>query len=103
MTPTITTSERSFFLSPQVPSPATLTASLCGTVVTMTIKSSVGTQKYAHDYGSEAKSFGSGTGLGTFGPVTLDNYMSKVGRKCALDADTVMIGRPSLADPTTAK
>jgi len=92
-----------FTLDAPVPSPATLTASLCGTVVTMTIKSSAKTQKYAHDYGSEASGFGAGAGLGTYGPVALDNYVSKPSKNCTLDADTVMIKGPGLADPTKAK
>lgn len=92
-----------FALSSPVPSPATLQASLCGSVVTMTIKSAAKTQKYSYDYGSEAESFGSGGGLGTYGPVELDNYKSGPSKKCGLDADTVMIKGPSGIDPTKLK
>lgn len=92
-----------FALTSPVPSPATLQVTLCGTVAKMTIKSSAKTQKYAYDYGADGNSFGTGAGLGTFGNVTLDNYQSKPGGRCTLDADTVMIKGPGLADPTKAK
>jgi hypothetical protein len=48
---------------------------LCGTVATMKIKSSAGTQKYSYDYGS-SYNFGTGGGLGTYGNISLDNYKS---------------------------
>ena len=62
-----------FLLNSPVPSPATLTVSLCGTKAIMKIKSSAGTQKYRFDYGA---SFGTGAGLGTYGEVSLDTYKS---------------------------
>lgn len=70
-----------FALNSTVPSPATLSVSLCGTVATMKIKSSAGTQKYSYDYGS-SYTFGTGGGLGTYGNVSLDNYKSGAA-KCA--------------------
>ena len=63
-----------FALDAPVPSPARLTVSLCGTVATMTIRSSAGKQKYSYDYGTN---FGTGGGLGTYGAISLDNYRSK--------------------------
>ena len=72
----------SFFqLNSPVPSPATMTVSLCGTVATLKIKSAAGKQTYTYDYGT---SFGTGGGLGTYGLISLDNYKSKAGG-CALD------------------
>jgi hypothetical protein len=62
-----------FSLDAPMASPATLTASLNGSVATMTIKSSSGTQSYQYDYGT---GFGTGGGLGTYGAVSLDNYKS---------------------------
>ena len=62
-----------FTLSSEVPSPAKLSVSFCGTVATMTIESSAPTQVYNFDYGT---TFGAGGGLGTFGSVALDNYRS---------------------------
>jgi hypothetical protein len=64
-----------FQLTSTVPSPATLSVSLCGTVATMKIKSSAGMQKYSYDYGS-SYNFGTGGGLGTYGNISLDNYKS---------------------------
>jgi hypothetical protein len=63
-----------FALDSEIPSPATLSVSICGTVATMKIKSSAKTQVYSYDYGT---SFGTGGGLGTYGSVALDNYVSK--------------------------
>ena len=62
-----------FALTSEVPSPARLLVSFCGTVATMTIESSAPTQVYNFDYGT---TFGAGGGLGTFGSVALDNYRS---------------------------
>ena len=76
-----------FALDSEVPSPATLSVSFCGTVATMKIKSSAGTQTYKYDYGT---SFGTGGGLGTYGSVALDNYVSKPGG-CAQDTAGVWI------------
>ena len=64
-----------FQLNSTVPSPARMTVSLCGTVATLKIKSSAGTQSYTYDYGS-SYSFGTGGGLGTYGNISLDNYSS---------------------------
>jgi hypothetical protein len=74
-----------FGLNSTVPSPATLSVSLCGTVATMKIKSSAGTQKYSYDYGS-GYSFGTGGGLGTYGNISLDNYKSGTAT-CTKDAE----------------
>jgi hypothetical protein len=76
-----------FTLSSEVPSPAKLTVSFCGTVATMKIQSSAPTQVYNFDYGA---SFGTGGGLGTFGSVALDNYKSKAGG-CAIDQRGIWI------------
>jgi hypothetical protein len=70
-----------FQLNSPVPSPATMTVSLCGTVATLKIKSAAGKQTYTYDYGA---SFGTGGGLGTYGLISLDNYKSKAGG-CAAD------------------
>lgn len=71
-----------FQLDAPVRTPAVLSVSFCGTVATMKIKSVDGVQKYTHDYG---KVFGEGGGLGTYGPVSLDNYKSTAGG-CKADA-----------------
>jgi hypothetical protein len=65
-----------FALDSEIPSPATISVTFCGTVATMKIKSSAPTQTYSYDYGA---SFGSGGGLGTYGSVAIDNYVSKAG------------------------
>ena len=70
-----------FALTSEVPSPARLSVSFCGTVATMTITSAAPTQVYNFDYGA---SFGTGGGLGTYGSVALDNYQSKPGG-CSFD------------------
>ena len=53
-------------------SPATMTVSLFASVAVLTVKSASGTQVYTHDYGA----FLVGTGVGTFGAVSLDNFTS---------------------------
>ncbi|MGM9487076.1 hypothetical protein [Ideonella sp. YS5] len=63
-----------FTLDAPMASPATLKVVLTGNVATMTIKSSSGTQVYQFDYG---QNFGTGGGLGTFGPISLDNFKSR--------------------------
>jgi hypothetical protein len=63
-----------FTLDAPMASPATLKVTFSGTVATMSIKSSTGTQRYQYDYGT---TFGSGAGLGTYGPISLDNFKSK--------------------------
>jgi hypothetical protein len=83
-----------FSLNTPVPSPATLTVSFCGTVATMTIRSSAGRQKYTYDYGT---TFGTGGGLGTYGPVSLDDYKSKPGG-CADAGDAVVIKASNATD-----
>ncbi|HEY3777126.1 MAG TPA: hypothetical protein VGL35_03635 [Rhizomicrobium sp.] len=88
-----------FTLTSEVPSPAKLTVSFCGTVATMKIKSAAGTQKYTYDYGT---SFGTGGGLGTYGSVSLDNYKSKVGG-CAFDPEATVIKRSNARDLSLAK
>lgn len=89
-----------FQLNSTVPSPAKLTVSFCGTTAKMTIKSSAGTQKYTYDYGA---TFGNGGGLGTYGPIALDNYRSKAGSDCAPDPEAIPITRSNAKDPTLAK
>ena len=76
-----------FALTSEVPSPARLLVSFCGTVATMTIESSAPTQVYNFDYGA---SFGTGGGLGTYGSVSLDNYQSKPGG-CSFDRRGIWI------------
>lgn len=70
-----------FALDTPAPSPAKMTVSLCGSVATLTVKSSAGTQKYSYDYGT---SFGTGGGLGTYGQISLDDYKSG-SAKCKAD------------------
>jgi hypothetical protein len=62
-----------FTLSSPVPSPAILDVFFCGTKATMRITSAAGVQTYTNDYGAK---FGAGGGLGTYGSVGLDNYVS---------------------------
>ncbi len=80
-----------FALDSEVPSPATLSVTFCGTVATMKIKSSAATQTYKYDYGT---SFGTGGGLGTYGSVALDNYVSKPAG-CAQETGGVWIKKGS--------
>ena len=65
-----------FQLNAPVASPASVSLSFCGTVATLKISSSSGKQKYTYDCGT---SFGGGGGLGTYGNISLDNYVSKPG------------------------
>jgi hypothetical protein len=83
-----------FFLDTEVPSPAKLTVSFCGTVATMTIRSSAKKQTYTYDYGT---TFGTGGGLGTYGAVALDDYKSKPGG-CTDAADAVVIRQSNAKD-----
>jgi hypothetical protein len=76
-----------FALTSEVPSPATLSVSFCGTVATMKIRSAVHTQVYNYDYGA---TFHTGGGLGTYGSVALDNYKSSPGG-CALSERGIWI------------
>jgi hypothetical protein len=62
-----------FALSNPVPSPAILDVFFCGTTATMRITSAAGVQIYTNNYGT---TYGIGTGLGTFGSVGLDNFVS---------------------------
>ena len=52
---------------------ASISASLVGTVATLTIDSGIADATYTYDYGSRTI-FGSGVGLGIFGPARLDNF-----------------------------
>jgi hypothetical protein len=89
-----------FALSSEIPSPATLSVTFCGTVAKMVIKSAAKTQKYTYDYGT---TFPTGAGLGTYGDVALDNYKSK-GESCTFDTDAVFIKKGSgIKDPSLAK
>lgn len=63
-----------FTLDAPMASPATVKVTFSGTVATMSIYSPSGTQSYQYDYGM---TFGTGGGLGTYGPVSLDNFKSK--------------------------
>ncbi len=89
-----------FGLTSEVPSPATISLSFCGTVAKLTIKSSAPTQTYTYDYGT---SFGTGGGLGTYGEVALDNYKSKGTSDCAPDKDAIRITHSDAVDPTLRK
>ncbi|MGA8492313.1 MAG: hypothetical protein WB711_17940 [Terriglobales bacterium] len=62
-----------FALSSTVPSPAILDVFNCGTATIMRITSAAGVQTYSNNYG---KTFGTGAGLGTYGSVGLDNFIS---------------------------
>ncbi len=62
-----------FTLASTVPSPAILDVFFCGTTAVMRITSAAGVQTYTNNYGS---TFGPGGGLGTYGSVRLDNYIS---------------------------
>jgi hypothetical protein len=90
-----------FSLSSEVPSPATITLSFCGTVATLKITSSAKPQVYNYDYGT---TFGTGGGLGTYGSVALDNYKSRAGG-CALHERGIMIkhGASTVRDLSQAK
>jgi len=89
-----------FTLNSPVPSPATMSVSVCGTVATLKIKSAAGTQKYNYDYGT---SVGTGGGLGTYGLISLDNYKSSTA-KCAeaVDGGRTITGS-NAKDPSLAK
>lgn len=53
-----------------------MTASLVGSLATLTITGGSGTQTFTHDYG--AASFGSGVGVGVYGNARLDNFSTDV-------------------------
>lgn len=89
-----------FALNSPVPSPAVLTVSMCGSVAKMTIKSSAGTQKYTHDYGT---SFGAGGGLGTYSGIALDDYKSKPTKNCTADGDMSIITHSTATDRSLRK
>ncbi len=80
-----------FTLSSPVPSPAILDVFFCGTTATMRITSAAGVQVYTENYGA---SVGTGGGLGTYGSVSMDNY---VGFKS--DCADVPAGVPARAMP----
>ena len=61
-----------FTLSSPIPSPAVVDVFFCGTVATLRITSAAGVQVYTNDYGT---TFGAGGGLGTFGAISIDNYV----------------------------
>lgn len=63
-----------FTLDAPMASPATIKVTFSGTVATLKIKNAFSTQTYQFDYGT---TFGTGGGLGTYGPISLDNYKSK--------------------------
>lgn len=71
-----------FALTTPVPSPATLDVGFCGTTAYMRITSAAGVQTYKFNYGS---SVGTGGGLGTYGSIGLDNFISYVGNCKGLD------------------
>jgi len=66
-----------FTLSSPVPSPAILDVFYCPTtkLVTMRITSAAGVQSYTNNYGT---TFGFGAGVGTYGSIKLDNFISFV-------------------------
>jgi hypothetical protein len=66
-----------FALSSPVPSPALVDVFFCGTTATLRITSAAGVQTYTNNYGT---TYGKGGGLGTYGSVELDNYVSFPGR-----------------------
>jgi hypothetical protein len=84
-----------FRLQSLVPSPAVLNVKMCGTIATMTIKSAAGTQRYKFDYHA---SFPAGGGLGTYGPIALDNYVSRT-TSCGLDERAILITHSTAKDP----
>ena len=88
-----------FTLKKPVASPATLTVSFCGTIATMIIKSIGGKQVYSYDYGT---TFGTGGGLGTYGPAELDNYKS-MPSGCALVEKGTRITRSNAKDLSQSK
>jgi hypothetical protein len=92
----------SFFqLNSPVPSPATLTLSLCGSLATMTIKSAAGKQKYTYDYGT---SFPTGGGAGTYGAIALDDYRSKASNcAAAVGVKAIKITHSTAKDLSLAK
>lgn len=61
-----------FALSTPVPSPATLDVFFCGKTAILRITSAAGVQKYNFNYGT---TYGAGGGLGTYGSISLDNYI----------------------------
>lgn len=66
-----------FALSSPVPSPAILDVFYCPStkLVTMRITSAAGVQSYTNNYGT---TFGFGAGVGTYGSIKLDNFISFV-------------------------
>jgi hypothetical protein len=76
-----------FALNSEVPSPAEISLSFCGTVATLKIMSAAGKQVYNYDYGT---SFGTGGGLGTYGSVALDAYKSAPGGCSAAERGTMI-------------
>jgi len=89
-----------FQLNSEVPSPATLNVSICGTTAVMKIKSAAGTQKYSYDYGT---SVGTGGGLGTYGNIALDNYKSGAAT-CKADLQgATRITHSTARDPSLSK
>lgn len=89
-----------FALDQEVPSPATVKVSFCGTVATLKIKSASGTQSYAYDYGT---TFGTGGGLGTYGSISLDDYKSKPAKSCDTDKNARVIVHSDATDRSLAK
>jgi hypothetical protein len=88
-----------FRLQSLVPSPAVLNVKMCGSTAVMTIRSAAGTQKYKFNYHS---TFGTGGGLGTYGPVALDNYVSRA-TSCGLAEKAILITHSTADDPSLAK
>jgi len=73
--------------------PIRITVSMCGTVATLAIKSTLGgkAQKYTFDYG---KTFPTGAGLGMSSNTALDDYQSKTAG-CKTDPTATVIRRAS--------
>lgn len=83
-----------FTLASPVPSPAIMDVFFCGTTAYMRITSAAGVQEYSYDYGT---TYGAGGGLGTYGSVGLDNYIS-FASKCTDVVATPAKAMPSATD-----
>ncbi len=75
-----------FALSKPVPSPVILDVFFCGTTATLRITSKAGVQTYTNDYGT---TYGKGGGLGTYGSIKLDNYVSFPGTCKSVPLDAI--------------
>ncbi len=76
-----------FALSSPVSSPAVLDVAFCNSTAVMRITSASGVQTYSYNYHT---TFGNGAGLGTYGAVALDNFISYRGA-CGSLRDAVAV------------